>query len=76
MIIEPEDAEVQGVYFGALCTSISKQIPGASKQFDKDADAIVRLKIRGMLTDAEAYRARKRLLKRIMRETHNIGKSR
>ena len=56
------------IVLGALCPKLSEQIPGLSEHYDRDADAITRLVIRGILTDSEATKARKRLLKRIERD--------
>ena len=63
-----------GLNFGALSPKLSEQLKelrfvleGADlKQFDADADAIVRLHVRGILPDAQVDGARKRLLKKIV----------
>lgn len=54
--------------FGAMAPKPSQQIHGLSPHFDKDADAITRLLIRGIITPSEADKARKRLVKEIAKE--------
>lgn len=56
------------IRMGALAPKLSEQIPGLPEHFDRDADAITRLKIRGLLTDAEGDKARKRLIKAIEKD--------
>ena len=57
--------------FGAFAAPLKKQLRGhrvPSKDvahFQADADAITRLGIRGLLSDAEKRRARQRLIDRI-----------
>lgn len=62
-----------GLRFGALCPSLLEQLheagvgadPTEILSWQKDADAICRLLVKGMLTSAAAHRARKLLLARI-----------
>jgi len=58
--------------FGALTKSVSEQLqeqfgdPNISlPEFDKDAEAIVRVYVRGIILDSESRKARKRLMKKI-----------
>lgn len=59
------------IKFGALCDSITKQLRAqgyrlkVSASYQKDADAITRLAVRGLLPAAQANAARKRLMKDI-----------
>ena len=63
------------IVFGAMAPDIGQQLayqgltakPRAIDQWQKDADAITRLAVRGMLSDAERERVRRRLLKTILR---------
>ena len=67
---------VLGLHFGALVPNIGQQLfdvgivpNGASlKHWQKDADAIVRLNIRGLLTDSAVHVARQKLMKQIIKE--------
>ena len=61
-----------GLYFGALAPKLIDQLPDAADilgsrmdPYQKDADAITRLKVRGIMSDNEAHRARTRLVKAI-----------
>ena len=60
-----------GLHFGALTESVSKQLseqfntPIDLPEFDKDAEALVRIYIRGIISDSENTKARKRLIKKI-----------
>ena len=57
-----------GIYFGAMSDPIKKQIGFDSvdvKHIQKDADAVTRLVIRGIITDSQANQARTKLAKRI-----------
>lgn len=59
-----------GVRFGALAPSLAKQLglPRRRLRYLQDcADGIVNLSVGGLLSDAETHRARRRLLKRIVR---------
>ena len=54
------------IYFGALCEPVAEQLginEHIAEPWQKDADAITRLVVRGLLTDSETHRARKRLIK-------------
>ena len=56
--------------FGALAPKISEQLAGKidakkAEGFDADAFELTRLKIRGLLTDGEVHKARRRLVKAI-----------
>lgn len=62
--------------FGALAPKLSEQLQRTGKQithFQKDADAITRLAIRGIISSSTAHAARGMLVKQIMREL--AGKS-
>ena len=61
------------IRFGVLSPKISEQIAGASENYDKDADAIDRLYLRGILSGKETDNARKRLVKRIERDIKENG---
>ena len=50
------------IRFGALSPKLSEQIKGLPEVFDKVADDITRLHLRGLLTDLETKKARKRLV--------------
>jgi len=57
-----------GIYFGALCDPIKKQIGFDSeviKHCQKDADAVTRLLIRGLMTESSGRVARNRIAKHI-----------
>lgn len=58
--------------FGALAESVSKQIQEQFNDptielphFDKDAEALTRGYVRGLISDSEIHKARKRLMKKI-----------
>lgn len=66
-----------GLVFGALAPPLAEQLTAAGvpsenvpdmEHHQKDADAIARLSIRGLMSDAEKDRARNRLLKAIIRD--------
>jgi len=71
-----------GIHFGALCPSIAEQlieqgvvtIPDDINHFQEDADAVTRLVIRGLITDSQASAARRKLLKKIVREVEKATK--
>jgi hypothetical protein len=60
--------------FGALAEGLKKQLSDAHvsidetklAHFQKDADAIVRLNIRGLVNDSSATAMRRKLMKRIV----------
>lgn len=62
-----------GIRFGALCPKIKYQITEQGYTFDKDhiehfqkdADALDRLRIRGLISHSEAEKATKKLVKKI-----------
>lgn len=60
--------------FGALAPSLADQLKADDRQseilapYQKDADAITRLSVRGLLSEAEIYRARTRLVQKIQAE--------
>lgn len=62
------------IVFGAVCDPIDKQLREqghplkTASVFQKDADALTRLAVRGLLTDAQVRQARKKLLRRIVDE--------
>jgi len=59
------------IEFGVACRKISEQLAGSGltseelEKFDDYADAINRLLIRKVITESDAVRARKRLVKHI-----------
>lgn len=59
------------IRLGALATRLRNQIhPDAIsdkdlRPFQADADAVTRLSVRGLLTEAQVYAARKKLVKRL-----------
>ncbi len=61
-----------GLSFGALAPPLIEQVPELAAldalKFQQDADAITRLAVRGLLTEAEVHRARQRLVTRIAKE--------
>ena len=68
------------LYFGALNSSVSMQIEEQTgikvslPQYDKDADALVRLYIRGIILDSKKHKADKRLVRKIIQyfKTHPL----
>ena len=62
-----------GVYFGALSPTLAEQLQEAGLDYDedtidhlnRDAEAITRLSVRGVLPDSQAQAARKKLMKKI-----------
>ena len=65
-----------GVHFGALCDPIEKQLTDQGQRFEKReyakviqawADSITRLLINDILSESEAHRAHKRLMKKLKR---------
>jgi hypothetical protein len=74
---ETEENKI-GIRFGALCDSISKQVKdqglkipkNSAAHFQKDADAIIRLKFRGIISEGEANSAMIRLVKKIGKEVY------
>lgn len=69
----PEPREI-GLSFGALSDPLAQQladqgvrVPPLDKMehFQRDADALVRVSIRGLIPDAQVRAARKKLMKRI-----------
>ena len=67
----PERNNEQYIHIGALAPPLHEQLGVAEKpteQFQLDANGIVRLRIRGILSDAETDRACRRLLKRLNKE--------
>ena len=62
------------IQFGALAPSLRDQLGAAlPSHFQDDADAITRLHVRGVLSDSEAQRARKRLISAIHRDAVSKG---
>jgi hypothetical protein len=61
------------IHFGALAPALSEQIghliedPKTMEHLERDADAITRLVIRGLVSDREGERARDRLFKKIVK---------
>jgi hypothetical protein len=70
-----EDQNTFRIELGALCPPIFQQLSGQGLEMETvyldhaeaDATAITRLLIRGFLTDSEARKARKRLVKFIVK---------
>ena len=68
--------------FGAMAAPIAEQLADQDltgnahlvQHFQRDADAIARLQIRGLLPDSATQNARKRLLKRILSATESRNK--
>jgi hypothetical protein len=60
------------IHFGALAPRLSKQDAGAYikkktlSHLQRDADALVRLHLRGVLSDSEVEKARRRLMNKIV----------
>ena len=61
------------LYFGALTESVSEQLKKQFNNpnldlpmFDEDAEALVRVYVRGIISDSENQKARKRLMKKIV----------
>jgi hypothetical protein len=50
---------------GIFCTKPSEQISELPKIFDRDADEISRLYVRGIISEGETRKARIRLVKKI-----------
>jgi len=63
------------LHFGALVPSLTEQLTKAGvaveskslNQLQRDADAVVRLTVRGLLTDSEINRVRRKLMKKIIK---------
>jgi hypothetical protein len=58
-----------GLAFGAVAPPLHDQLgvpPAAADPYQADAGAITRLRVRGLLSDAEAERARLRLGRKIV----------
>ena len=51
--------------FGAVCPNLSEQIKGLDKAFDRDANELSRLYVRGLLTETEVRKGRERLIRKI-----------
>lgn len=66
------------ITFGALAPDLSEQLAGcglpsdALRHFDLDAEAIVRLSIRGYLSDSATLKARQRLMREIERMAKQV----
>lgn len=69
------------IHFGALVPSIAEQLAKAKLdappkdvlQWQKDADAIVRLNVRGLLTDSATRAARQKLVKKMAEAVNRDG---
>ena len=61
------------LHFGAMAAPLSEQLQGCDidtndlNHFQKDADAIVRLAVRGLITDSTKTSAHRKLIKNIAR---------
>lgn len=76
---EQEKGRTWGVHMGALADPIAKQaaeqgveVEGV-EHFQADADAITRLAVQGLITDAQKVAARKKLMKRIGEAATFVG---
>ena len=59
------------ISFGALAPSLAEQLdrtPRSVESWQKDADAIARLLVRGLLPESQGRTVRQKLLKRIARQ--------
>jgi hypothetical protein len=69
-----------GITFGAMADPLRKQLEmtgidaGTINHFQRDADAIVRLNVRSLLTDSETRKARLRVVKKFAAELRARGK--
>ena len=66
------------IHLGALAPPLSEQLAGLADpdtlaHFDRDAEAIARLAVRGLLTGAEKEAAYKRLVKAITKAAAKWG---
>jgi hypothetical protein len=65
------DGMIIELRLGAFCAPLSEQLPPGLvadeplTHLQRDADAITRLKVRGLLTDAEVAAAQRRLIEKI-----------
>lgn len=65
------------IAFGALAPTLVDQLAGSKvpveklEAFDRDADAVTRLVVRGLLTQSQANAARKKILKEIVAAAKN-----
>lgn len=71
-----------GIHFGALAPSVSEQVQKQLNytdakllEFDKDANALVRVYMSGIITDGENRKARQRLMKQVTRHLNSLKKS-
>jgi hypothetical protein len=70
------------LHFGALVPNLGQQLFDAGvivsgtdiKHWQKDADAIVRLNLRGLLTDSAMHSARQKLMKKIVKGAKRKGR--
>lgn len=67
--------------FGAMCPLLSQQLGNrvpvnVAEVLDKNAHAIDRLRIHGLLSEGEVHKARTRLIRTIQREVKMAAKSR
>lgn len=53
------------IILGALAPKLSKQIKGLDPLFERDADDLSRLYVRGLLTENETRKGRVRLMRKI-----------
>lgn len=71
-----------GIYFGAISDAIGVQLSQQGfkydqkvvEQFEKDADALTRLRMRGLLTDSITDNINKKLFKKIERHVKMVNK--
>ena len=62
------------IYFGAIAPKLSEQIKGLDPLFERDADDISRLYVRGLLSESTARKARERLIRKIQKSMAKKGK--
>ncbi len=53
------------IHFGALAPPLTEQIKNLPEKYEENSQAITRLFLHGLLTEAETHKARKRLVKAI-----------
>jgi hypothetical protein len=68
------------LHFGAMAPKLAEQIPddvcvdaGDLLHWQKDADAITRLAIRGVITDSQARAGRQKLVQRIAKAARGVA---
>jgi hypothetical protein len=82
--MEPKNVETKqfGLHFGALADSVREQLKSQGFKFDKnevshfekDVDALNRLRIRGYLNDSSTDKATKKLYNKIQAHVAKVNK--